>query len=259
MMGSEGVGMLPFRRHDSLALCYHAVSQGWPSPLAVTPRALEAQVSRFQASGYSFVTFQELVRERGSHGRRAAVTFDDAYTSVLHLASPVLDSLGVRATVFVPSGYIEPKRPLAWPTNDQWLGTQWESELMPLSWEELGQLLERGWDVGSHTQSHPHLTGLTTTSLQEELEASRTACEEHLDEPCITIAYPYGEYNEHVTAAARAAGYIAGATVPPQMTVRHPARDGFDFPRIGIYRGDSDRALGARSSRILRSLRGFPR
>ena len=31
---------------DVLVLCYHAVSRGWRSDLAVTPEALEAEVAR---------------------------------------------------------------------------------------------------------------------------------------------------------------------------------------------------------------------
>ena len=58
----------------------------------------------------------------------ALITFDDGYESFYRLAAPVLDSLGVRALVFIPTHYIEQHKPfwfdVAWlfirqsPTDD---------------------------------------------------------------------------------------------------------------------------------------------
>ena len=50
------------------------------------------------------------------------MTFDDAYRSVYEQARPVLESLGVPATVFVPTALVGSERPMAWPGTDQWLG-----------------------------------------------------------------------------------------------------------------------------------------
>ena len=61
-----------------LIVCYHAVSETWPDPLAVEPRMLEAQLRAFLRYGFRPVTGSQVLTE----GRRLLhVTFDDAFRS----------------------------------------------------------------------------------------------------------------------------------------------------------------------------------
>ena len=39
----------------------------------------------------------------------------------------------------------------------QWLDSPHAGELTPMSWDELGELSELGWELGSHTRTHPRL------------------------------------------------------------------------------------------------------
>ena len=55
-----------------------------------------------------------------------AITFDDGYRSVLELALPILEELGVPATLFVPTDYIGSERPMSWPGIERWTGGQHE-------------------------------------------------------------------------------------------------------------------------------------
>ena len=60
---------------DTLVLCYHAVSDGWPSGLSVTPAALERQLAILLGRGYRGVTFTEAVEDaRGSGPCRSRST-----------------------------------------------------------------------------------------------------------------------------------------------------------------------------------------
>ena len=164
---------------DVIVLCYHALSLGWRAELSTTPERFERQISLLVARGYRCVTFTEAVGWAGD-GRIVAVTFDDAYRSVLELARPILDRLQAPATVFVPTDSIGSPGPLRWPGIDRWLGGRHEPELTPMSWAELRSLDAAGWEIGSHTGSHPHLTQLDDDSLRAELTRSKAACEEHL-------------------------------------------------------------------------------
>ena len=79
---------------DTIVLCYHAVSERWPAPLSVTPQAFERQLELLVRRGYEGATFRDAVL--GAHaGKTVVVTFDDAYLSVLELARPILDRLGL--------------------------------------------------------------------------------------------------------------------------------------------------------------------
>ena len=89
---------------DVLVLCYHAVSAEWPAGLSVTPERLEAHLAGLLARGYRGATFRDAVLNPPAT-RTVAVTFDDAYRSVLDLAAPLLRRLGIPGTVFVPTAF----------------------------------------------------------------------------------------------------------------------------------------------------------
>jgi peptidoglycan/xylan/chitin deacetylase (PgdA/CDA1 family) len=238
---------------DVLVLCYHALSESFPASLSVTPAAFERQLELLQRAGYRGVTFADAVREPTQ--RTVAITFDDAYLSVLLLAKPLLDAAGYPATVYAPTSYLgTPERPLAWPGIDQWQGGEHERELLPMSWDQLGELRDAGWEIGSHTRTHPHLTQvLDDAALRDELTESKAEVEHRLGS-CETLAYPYGDYDERVVEAAGAAGYGAAGTLPGRL---HRARP-LAWPRVGIYHGDDERRFRLKISRAMRLVRRLP-
>jgi peptidoglycan/xylan/chitin deacetylase (PgdA/CDA1 family) len=238
---------------DSFVLCYHAVSPTWAAALSITPESLERQLSWLVRRGWRGTTFSKAVLDPPA-GRTVAVTFDDAFASVLGLAHPILSSLGLRATVFAPTAFMSARAPLSWSGIEQWAGTPSAPELESMSWNELAALSDDGWEIGSHTHTHPHLTQLDDESLHRELAESREAVARHLDRPCTSIAYPYGDVNERVVAATRAAGYDAGAALSSRLTALGPLR----WPRVGIYHGDTWSRFRLKGSRPMRLLRASP-
>jgi peptidoglycan/xylan/chitin deacetylase (PgdA/CDA1 family) len=233
---------------DVLVLCYHAVSSAWPASLAVTPEALEAQTRRLLDEGYRPATFTEATCDPPA-GRTLAVTFDDAFASVHRHALPILRRLGVRATLFTPTRPIQRREPLGWIGVSQWSDGPYAQELTPLTWPQIDDLAEAGWEIGSHTESHPHLTQLPEDGLAEELEDSRQAIRRRLG-TCTSIAYPYGDVDDRVATMASRAGYDAGAALG-----RWPGdRGSMRSPRVGIYRGDTPRRFAIKTSPVLRRL-----
>lgn len=240
---------------DVLALCYHGVSADWPDPLAVTPDRLRSQLERLLERGWRPASFADAVTAPPS-ACTLAVTFDDALCSVVRLALPVLRELGVPATVFVPTGFAASGGPFAWPETEHWLDGPHAAELDGMSWDELAELRDAGWEVGSHSVSHAHLTALDDTALERELRDSKHAIEDRLG-PCRSIAYPYSELDERVVEAARAAGYAAGAAVLP---LRHGG-DPLRFPRVPVVASEGELAHRlhlARPVRRLQATRPWP-
>jgi peptidoglycan/xylan/chitin deacetylase (PgdA/CDA1 family) len=220
-------------RGDRLVLCYHAVSDRWPAALAVSPRQLEEQVRQLARRGYTARTFSDTLAQGGGE-RSVAVTFDDAYRSVFEHAFPMLRQLGVPATVFVPTALVNTGTPMSWPGIERWLQGPHASELVGMSWDELGQLRDAGWEIGSHTRSHARLTELDADALAGELAGSRADCEQHLGSRCHSLAYPYGALDERVVRAAHMAGYSAAGAPPSRLAV--PRR--LHWPRVGVYPRD---------------------
>jgi peptidoglycan/xylan/chitin deacetylase (PgdA/CDA1 family) len=219
-----------------LVLCYHAVSSTWPASLAVSEQALGDQLELLHRRRYVGLTFAEAERRRqdGSLPRRTVVvTFDDGYRSTLR-AVPVLERFGFPGTVFVVSGWVGSAEPMRWHGVDEWAEGAYRHELVSLTWDELAGLRARGWEVGSHTVTHPALLDLSDAALATELETSRAAISERLG-ACETIAYPYGKADRRVADAARAAGYVAACT----LTTVHDVDEPFLRPRAGIYPTDT--------------------
>jgi peptidoglycan/xylan/chitin deacetylase (PgdA/CDA1 family) len=236
--------------NDVLVLCYHAVSARWPAELAVRSNDFHEQLELLMRRGYHGVTFHEAMMSP-PEGKVLAVTFDEAYRSVLEVAYPILSSLGIPATVFVVTNFANDDRPLAWPGIDHWLGGTHDAELHGLSWSQLEVLGDAGWEIGSHSQTHPRLTQLDDAALMHELRESRAACELALGLPCRTLAYPYGDVDRRVATAAGDAGYEAAGALPTRLDRASP----LTWPRLGIYRSDSMRRFRLKVSPAIRRLR----
>jgi peptidoglycan/xylan/chitin deacetylase (PgdA/CDA1 family) len=227
-------------------LCFHAVGSTWPSPLATVESALESRVAYFRRRGYIGFTLAEAERRRsdGSLPRRSlVVTFDDGYKSTLR-AVPILRRLGVPATVFVVTSFVGSKEPMRWRGIAHWSGTPHREELVSLNWDELAALREAGWEVGSHTVTHPILPALAPLTLEMELVESRSEISERLGS-CETIAYPYGKADARVAAAARSAGYLAGCT----LTYSHRLDEPHLRPRLAVDGGDTPLRAWLKTSR----------
>ncbi|MDX6414050.1 MAG: hypothetical protein QOH23_1460 [Gaiellaceae bacterium] len=190
-----------------LVLCYHAVSPTWEHRLCIQPGLLLRQVRAL------------------SRLRKVHVTFDDAFRSS-STVFPALQRLGVSIEIFVCTSYAREGASLAIPE----LAGDDPAELATMSWEELRGHAERGSSIGSHAVSHPHLTRLSDAKLREELEDSKAQIETELGRPCPDLAYPYGEHDERVRAAARRAGYQRA------YALRGSRRDPYALPRVDLYR-----------------------
>jgi peptidoglycan/xylan/chitin deacetylase (PgdA/CDA1 family) len=229
---------------DVLVLCYHAVSDDWPCEYAVSTTALEAQLSGLLRRGYTGATFSEALSDPRAP-RTLAVTFDDAYRSVAERGFEILERLGLRGTVFACTGLVGAPGPMG-VGLDGWLGGPHEHELGAMSWAELGALADAGWEVGSHSRTHPRLTRLSDHGLRLELEGSRVDLEDRLGRSCTSLAYPFGDVDARVAGAARRAGYRAAGGV---LGV---SPGGIAWPRVRVLRHDADRRFRLKSSRLLR-------
>jgi peptidoglycan/xylan/chitin deacetylase (PgdA/CDA1 family) len=237
---------------DLLLLCYHAVSERWPASLSVTPRHFQQHISSLAERGYAGVTLSEAIAGPAAP-KAVAITFDDAYRSVIELAAPILSEAGFTASVFAPSSFISGEEPMSWPGVDHWLDTDHRDELIPMSWEELTTLADAGWEVGSHSRSHPRLTELGQAALDAELRDSREQIESNLGRPCLSLAYPYGVHDERVMESAQRAGYTAAAgTLPGRL---RPPTGPLDWSRIVVNHPDSLRRFRVKTSRLTRRVK----
>ncbi len=80
--------------------------------------------------------------------------------------------------------------------------TDWLNTRNHLSTAQVLALRDSGWEIMSHTATHPNLRSLTADRIEEEFARSRTALES-MGVPVHNIVYPYNKSNELVRAVAR--------------------------------------------------------
>lgn len=202
-------------------LMYHEIGDG-PNGLYVSVKNFEQQMKYLHDNGYCGITLNEgkaLLDGRGTlpAGKPVVLTFDDAYSSFMTYAYPVLSQYGFRATVFV--------------ITDRTGNSSYPNHL---TWEQIGELAAYGMEIGSHTKSHPSLPTLSPAGLDEEIRGSKTILEEHLAQPVYSFCYPAGEYNPAVVDAVARAGYQQAVTVKYGWAIKKNAP--FEIPRIRISR-----------------------
>ncbi len=198
-------------RVSPVVLMYHRVCRddaSPPSEFVVSATTFRRQMSWLARHGYYTPRVSDVLRDGGRApcvvGRPVVITFDDGYADVLENAVPVLGAFGFTAAVF-PGLELE-RRFHPWDEAPELLGPL-------LRADELTALERAGFELGSHTMTHVALTRAAHPSLAWELGRSREVLAGIAAHPLPVLAYPYGDVDERVKRAVRAAGYEAALAV----------------------------------------------
>jgi peptidoglycan/xylan/chitin deacetylase (PgdA/CDA1 family) len=219
-------------------LTYHELRAAPPAPRSPTSASLWVPKRRFAAqmrglarAGYRGVTLGQAWA--AWHGgpplpaKPVVVSFDDGYASQYDVAGRELRRLGWPGVLNLEvermhaRGGLPPRRVRA--------------------------LLARGWELDSHSLTHPDLTRAGRAALAREVAHSRALLRQRFGVPVSFFCYPYGRADAAVRAAVRRAGYTGATTTHAGIARRGRAR--WALPRIGV--GPRDTA-----ARLLRRLRG---
>ncbi len=175
------------------------------SRLQIAPERFQGQLELMLSAGFRFTTVAELALELGDGpppAGLAAVSFDDGLRNTRTTALPILQALGIPATVYVTTDFIGARNP--------WLGSSADAEI--LSEAEIAELAGAGWEIGAHTITHPDLSKLDYDSCRTEIEGSVRALERIAGVKVWTLAYPFGRYGTAAVNAARDVGLRAAVT-----------------------------------------------
>ena len=137
------------------------------------------------------------------------LTFDDGNKSDFANVPKVLKKLGFGATFYVTEGLGFLKNPQNY-----------------LSWEQIRQLHEMGYEIGNHTQHHRNVSHLKSEELAASLAHIDMRCAENKITKPVTFCYP-GFHNNHAS-------------------VKVLEKHGFLFARRGVGPEYKDPGKGAR-------------
>ncbi|RKF14748.1 polysaccharide deacetylase family protein [Roseovarius spongiae] len=177
--------------------------------ISVPTPAFERQMAWLARKGWRSLKLAEaeaMLRGDAPLDRKAVlITFDDGYADNLTEAAPILARHGFTAVVFPVLDMIGADN-RRWPMADpEGLG-----DFMDES--QLRDWLARGHEIGSHSCTHPMLTDLDDGALTRELHESRQGLEARFGTGGDAIAYPGGDVDGRVAAAAARSGYALGFT-----------------------------------------------
>ena len=219
-------------------LMYHSISQPEvdQDPLCTSPERFGAQMLYLKRHSLRGVSMRELylALNAGEAAGLVGVTFDDGYEDFLDAAVPTLEKLGFSATVFVVAGMLG--------SENYWEhGGGPRPRLKLLGADGVREVSDRGMEIGSHTVTHPRLSGLDSETLIHEVEDSRQMLSEIVNAPVEGFSYPYGDLDGPAVRAARGAGYVYAVATKKQV------EGGLhDWPRTYIGEKDSPLRLGVK-------------
>lgn len=222
-----------------ITLAYHLVDQAFYAGITrVTPLAFARQINYLEANGFVTRLPSEPSPSAGQLRKVVCITFDDAYECVFTHAFPILAERGFRASVYVVVDYIGKSN--AW-------DVRLSRPIRHMSWTQILELAEAGWDIGSHSLSHPDLCSVGHSRLLAEVVESKARLEERLGRAVRTFSYPFGAFSERVVEVVRQAGYQAayGMYIPTRL--RAPRLQPFNRARRGVYLLDT---LGVFASKV---------
>lgn len=106
---------------------------------------------------------------------------------------------------------------------------------MMMNWDQLRQIKTAGYEIGSHSVTHPSLATINDLdSIKFEFTESAKRIKEEIGTFPSTFSYPLGGYDERVKQIACETGYKAALAV--NYKKYNPAKqDIYEVPRIELY------------------------
>jgi glycosyltransferase involved in cell wall biosynthesis/peptidoglycan/xylan/chitin deacetylase (PgdA/CDA1 family) len=236
-------------------LMYHRVAprdRGLAAPTwNVTPHQFRTQLQGLLARGFEAWPLTKLIEARRQRLRipsnAFAVTFDDGYENNYQRAWPILRDLGIPATIFLATSYLNGSEPFPF---DDWAGAG-SKEVAPDSWRPLStdqcqEMLDAGLiELGAHTHSHQKFVG-RHNDFEDDLNQCVEVLQDSFGITNPTFAFPYGADSPELIDAAKRVGVACSLSTRPQRVVEH--EDAFQWGRFTVEEDDTPTVLAAKLS-----------
>ncbi|MFL7891007.1 MAG: polysaccharide deacetylase family protein [Anaerolineales bacterium] len=179
-------------------LLYHSIpDQSSPNErYKVSAENFNQQMRQLHEWGYSTISIETLVAHLAQGDslppRPIVITFDDGYQDIFENAFPIMERYGFSGTVYIVANRLN---------SDGFMHR-----------EELQELLDHGWEVGSHSMTHTELTQ-NHDLVRTEVLQSRLDLNDALGIKVFSFAYPFGTLDWYITSKVLDYGYRAAVGV----------------------------------------------
>ena len=192
----------------------------------VIPSLLVSQIKHLKHISWQPAHLGDIISSRTTipENNQFAVTFDDGYLSVYDKAFTILAARGITGTVYVVADHVG--------GINQWDHSAGDYLEHMMDADQISEMHSAGFEIGSHTLSHPHLTQLSDDRLRAEVFDSKKSIEDIIGKEVTSFSYPYGDYDDRVRKVVIEAGYTNA--VSTRLGVVLPTDGAFDIPRINV-------------------------
>jgi len=171
-------------------LLFHRVTDAIPEDgLTVGTRRFR-NMCRMLRRGFNVVPLAEVFRILKTKApvprRTVAITFDDCYRDNL-FAARVLSEFQLPACFFMPTSFVGTDTVFNWDMD--------LPRLPNLTWNEVREMADMGFEIGSHTATHANLAAIPVDQMRRELVESKQTLQDRLDREVRWLAYPFGGKN----------------------------------------------------------------
>lgn len=208
-------------------LLYHSVSSRPApgiAPFAVSPSVFERHLDLIAAS-HRVVTISELAEWLAGGAMTSppgiVVTFDDGFADNLEKAVPLLQARGMRATVYITTGYLDGRAGGEEPPGEM------------LSWAAPSELEEARFEIGAHGHRHRPLDVLALPEVAVDIGRSKASLESRLGHRVATFAYPQGYRDQAVREVVRASDFDSACGVGNAFS--HRLDDRWSIARLTVW------------------------
>jgi peptidoglycan/xylan/chitin deacetylase (PgdA/CDA1 family) len=255
----HGIGSIPI-------LCYHRVLpeliEDVNNPLyTLLPEQFDTQMAFLSNEGFvslSLKDFVDIARKKMSPPEKSVVvTFDDGYMDNYAIAWPIAQKYQIQLNLFICTNYISVNKSLImtddgyfWlnaETVGQGLPSSWLANLKkypylwrPLAWQELGQMLQSGVQIGLHGHNHRKLGRLKEEEAIADIQTGVKIFAEKMGAQPEFFALPYGSYDSYTEKLLQILrSYQLNFIFGTHLGRAQVPTEAFFFPRICICQHDT--------------------
>ncbi len=242
-------------------LMYHEFKQDETSNAIVLEAEFREHLTYLQSQGYETISIYDLLEatrgERQLPEKPLLITIDDGYLGNYEKAFPILQELGMHATIFVV-------------TSQRGQQTKVHEHF---SWAQAKEMVESGFiSIQSHTHDLHHtietvngmrssLTGrhviegrqeyhgVYIRRMMEDLQTAKVLIEDKLEQDVVAFSYPYGQYNDEAIQVALSLGHELMFTI--QEGVYYTEDSTYTIPRINVPGGYTGADIEREINRLL--------
>lgn len=165
-------------------LMYHKISKRETDFLTVSMEQFEMQLKHLQSLDFQYITTHQLLdfylQKKPLPDKPMLLTFDDGYVNNLDLAFPILKKYQAKATIFIPTTYVDK-------TNE------WDNGSDPImSIKQLKNLDPSVFELALHSHSHSNFKDLPLHLIEKDVLKNKAFFNENDIPFTPVLAYPYG-------------------------------------------------------------------